>query len=310
MRVAAWAGLQDSVPRAALLAIHARVEDVRPSTWEHASLLQVWGPRFAVYVVAARDRAPFTLGRLADAGRPRGVAEDMAERLDTFLHGRRMRHGDAAQGARVSHPNALRYGAATGRILIRWDGAREPTLWTVPAPRVEPSKARAELARRFLHAVGPGTPASFARWAGMSVVGARAAFTSLARALTPVRTPLGDAWILSADEASFGARPRPTAGVRLLPSGDPYYIVHGSDRALLVADAAARAALWPPRVWPGALLVAGEISGTWRRDGANVTIAPWRRLSRAERDAVAGEAESLPLPEVAGRMRVGWEEAG
>ena len=33
LRQAAWAGLQDSMPRAALLSIHARVEGTEPSTW-------------------------------------------------------------------------------------------------------------------------------------------------------------------------------------------------------------------------------------------------------------------------------------
>jgi hypothetical protein len=36
---AAWAGLQDSMPRAALLSIHARVEGTGPSAWEDPSLV-------------------------------------------------------------------------------------------------------------------------------------------------------------------------------------------------------------------------------------------------------------------------------
>ncbi len=60
---AAWAGLQDSMPRAALLSLHARVEGIEPGSWEDPALVQLWGPRFSAYVVAARDRAVFTLGR-------------------------------------------------------------------------------------------------------------------------------------------------------------------------------------------------------------------------------------------------------
>jgi hypothetical protein len=41
LRRAAWAGLQDSMPRAALLSIHARVEGAEPSTWEDPSLVQL-----------------------------------------------------------------------------------------------------------------------------------------------------------------------------------------------------------------------------------------------------------------------------
>ena len=59
-------------------------------------------------------------------------------------------------------------------------------------------------------------------------------------------------------------------------------------------------------MWPGALLLAGEVAGTWRRSGAVVTIEPWRRLSRAERGAVEAEAATLPLPEVHGAVSVRW----
>jgi hypothetical protein len=91
-----------------------------------------------------------------------------------------------------------------------------------------------------------------------------------------------------------------------LPSGDTYYLLQGKDRALLVPDARRRAALWTSRVWPGALLVNGEVAGTWRRGGADVTIAPWRRLTRTEREAAETEAASLPLPGVRGAIRVEW----
>jgi hypothetical protein len=60
-------------------------------------------------------------------------------------------------------------------------------------------------------------------------------------------------------------------------------------------------------VWPGALLVGGVVAGTWRRSGAVVTVQPWRRLSREERDAVEVEAATLPLPEVHGAVAVRCE---
>ena len=78
-----------------------------------------------------------------------------------------------------------------------------------------------------------------------------------------------------------------------------------SERALLVPDAGQRGELWTPRVWPGAVLVAGEIVGTWRRAQRTFTIQAWQRLSRAAREAVVAEAESLPLPD-AGRTVVHW----
>jgi hypothetical protein len=77
---------------------------------------------------------------------------------------------------------------------------------------------------------------------------------------------------------------------------------------LLVQDPSRRQALWTPRVWPGGLLIEGEIAGTWRRAETVMTVQPWRPLSRAERDAVTAEAESVPLPDRSGRrIVVRWE---
>jgi hypothetical protein len=295
------------MPRAALLSIHARVEGTHPSTWEDPSLVQLWGPRFSVFVVAARDLALFSLGTLPEDVRGRRRAEDLAARLHAFLGDARMTYGEAGRALGV-HPNSLRYAAATGTVLIRWEGARQPTVWTVPPPEVDPRDARLELARRYLHIYGPATPEAFARWAGIGPGHGVAAFEALRRSLTPVQTPIGDAWILTRDEPAFRVASGPVAPARLLPSGDPYLLLQGADRELLVPDADRRRALWTPRVWPGGLLVEGEIIGTWRRADAALTVHPWQRLSRATRDAVAAEVESLPVPGIEGRIVVRWDD--
>ena len=100
----------------------------------------------------------------------------------------------------------------------------------------------------------------------------------------------------------------PAAAARLLPSGDAYFLLQGADRTLLVPEAERRSALWTSRVWPGAVLVEGEIVGTWRRAGPALTVQPWRRLSRAARAAVEAEAEALPLPGIEGRIAVRWDD--
>ncbi len=218
-----------------------------------------------------------------------------------------MTYGEAGSALGV-HPNSLRYAAATGTVLIRWDGARQATVWTVPPPEIGPRDARLELAYRYLHIYGPATPEAFAGWAGIGLRHGVATFEALGTSVTPVQTPVGDAWILSQDEAAFRATPGPGAPARLLPSGDAYFLRYGADRDLLVPDADRRRALWTPRVWPGALLVGEEIAGTWRRADAMLTVQPWRPLSRAERDAVAAETESLPLPTTKGRIVVRWDD--
>jgi hypothetical protein len=305
LRTAAWAGLQDSMPRAALLSIHARVDGTQPSTWEDPSLVQLWGPRFSSYVVAAPDVAVFTLGRLPIDDKGQRRAEEKAARLHAFLAGRTLRIGDVGHALAV-HPTSFRYAAPTGTVLIRWDGARQPTVWTVPPPDLDPTEARLELARRYLHVFGPGTAGAFARWAGIKPPAGRAAFDALMPELLPTRTPVGDAWILAADEPTFRTAAGPVGGARLLPSGDAYFLLQGADRELLVPEADRRGALWTPRVWPGALLVGGELAGTWRRADAVVSISPWRPLTPVECEMVQAEAESLPLPGLRARIQVLW----
>jgi Winged helix DNA-binding domain len=293
------------MPRAALLSIHARVEGAGPSSWNDPSFVQLWGPRYQVYIVAERDLAVFSLGRFPDDTKGRRRSEELAARLHAHLDGARMTYGEAGRALGVN-PNSLRYAATTGTVLIRWDGARQPIIWTVTPAGDDPLKARLELACRHLHVFGPTNPAAFARWAGISARAGVAAFDSLRPSLTAVRTPLGDAWILTRDEPIFHADPGPVAPARLLPSGDAYYLHQGEERALLVPDADHRGALWTPRVWPGAVLLDGEICGTWRRAHDVVTIETWGRPSRGAREAVEAEAAALPLPNVEGRIAVHW----
>ena len=300
LRRAAWAGLQDSMPRAALLSLHARVEGTRPTTWEAPSLVQVWGPRYSAFVVDSRDAALFTVGRLPDRGPTRQVAEALADRLAALLGDARLTLGAAAR-ALGEPPNRLRYATLTGRVRMRWDGARQPTLWMAPAPTLGAVAARLELARRYLHVFGPATPEAFAAWAGVAPQASLLTFEALGAALEPVRTPAGDAWVLVSDVPLFLRPPGPAAPARLLPSGDTFFLFQRPDeRALLVEHAAHRARLWTSRVWPGAMLVDGVIAGTWRRAESLVSIEPWRRLARAERHAIEAEVAALPLPGLAG----------
>jgi hypothetical protein len=307
LRRAAWAGLQDSMPRAALLSLHARVEGVEPSTWEDESLVHVWGPRFSTYLVAKADFALFTLARLPDDETGRRRAEEMAGRLHGELDGRRVT--DREVGAALGLGNELKYATTTGTIAIRWEGARAPVIWSVPAPDIGAAEARRELARRHLHVFGPTTAERFARWAGVGQAAAAAAYAALEPELVAVRTPLGEEWLLAADEEILRSPAGAPAAARLLPSGDAYTLLDGDERTVLVERAELRERLWTPRVWPGAVLVEGEIRGTWRRAQHKVTIEPWTSLATPVRAAVEAEAASLPLPGVARAVQVVWQDA-
>jgi len=172
---------------------------------------------------------------------------------------------------------------------------------------MDPHEARLELARRYLQVFCPATPEAFARWAGIGPLSGIKAFKTLGKSLTQVRTPIGEAWILSQDEPPFRTVPGPAASARLLPSGDTWFLLQGADRELLVPNERQRCALWTSRVWPGALLVGGETVGTWRRAEHVLTIQPWHRLSRAQRNAVEAEAGSLPLTGINRPMDIRWD---
>ncbi len=295
VRAAAHAGLQDSMPRAAILSLHARLEGVAPDVLDDPLLEQVWGPRFSAFVVAAGDRAPFTLGRMPRRGPGRERAIRTAESLTTFLDGRTMSYADAGEQMGVGS-NSLRYGTTTGTIVIRWEGSGRPTVTSVDPPDVDEEDARLELARRFLHVFGPATVDDFAHWAGVRPTEARTTFDALSAEVVTATTPIGEAVLLAADTVSFTEPPQSIGGVRLIPSGDALYLLWGAQRHLFVDDEVRRDELWTSRVWPGALLVDGRIVGTWSRRGSTVDVDPWRALTKAEAadldDAIAG----LPVP--------------
>ena len=308
LELAARAGLQDSMPRAALLSIHARMASTERGSWEDPSLVQIWGPRFSTYVVAKRDLAVFTLGRLPDKSGSLKRIQEIAAQLQSALAGRRMLQGEAAHIMKAKNANLLRYAAPTGTVLIRWDGSRQPEIWNVAAPEMDPHAARMELARRYVQVFGPATPEAFATWAGIGLLSGMDTFKALGKSLTQVHTPIGEAWILSKDEDLFRMAPGSAAPARLLPSGDTWFLLQGIDRELLVPNESQRRTLWTSRVWPGALLVEGETVGTWRRAGHVLTIEPWRRLSHAQRNAVEVEATSMPLPGIERPLDVRWDQ--
>lgn len=124
---AAWAGLQDTAPRDALVALHSRVEQCKPSAWEAPGLVQTYGPRLAVYVLPQDAFATFTLGRTsydpAEASRITHLAQEVCEAI-----------GDAERLGALDPQ--VRIACVSGRLAVRWTAsalyARE-----VPRPDVD-----------------------------------------------------------------------------------------------------------------------------------------------------------------------------
>ncbi|MFC7624954.1 winged helix DNA-binding domain-containing protein [Microlunatus sp. GCM10028923] len=125
---------------------------------------------------------------------------------------------------------------------------------------VEPTEARRELLRRYLHLAGPATPAAFGTWLGLGTAAARAWWDLLADELEPVRLDGLRCWLLAGDLAALPEPAEPEISV--VPPYDPYLEV--AERKFLVADPARRSQVWRAVRNPGVVLRGGEVIGTWR----------------------------------------------
>jgi len=307
---AAWGGLQDSIPRAGVTALHARVEDTKPDSWEDPSLVQIWFRGGADYIVPRADVGVFTLGALPRDPEAAGRLERLADVIHRVADGQTLRVGEIQ--SRLAHEDRrlIKLTSPTGRIRIRWD-ARD--IWLIPSerPEVDPEDARRELARRFVHWCGPTTRALFTKWTGAAPRDAAATWTAIEPELVEVAVPdaaaPGARFALASDvDALVGAEP--VRGVRLVPYDDASMKY---DRDLIVPDPTRRDQVFPPvgtsaGFIPGPILVNGTVVGIWQRQQRKVRLHPWRRLGAEVREAL--EAEALAMP-IAGptKSSVAWD---
>ena len=145
-----------------------------------------------------------------------------------------------------------------------------------------------ELVRAYLRFFGPSTPQLVAGFLDSPVTEVRARWPD---DLVEVDLEGQRRWLLADDVDLLGSPPETT---RLLGPYDLY--LQGKDRPLLVHDQARAKALWPVIGRPGAVLVDGEVVGTWRPRTAGrrlrLEVVLWsaRRTSRKD---VADQAERL-----------------
>ncbi|MFC7623153.1 DNA glycosylase AlkZ-like family protein [Microlunatus sp. GCM10028923] len=280
---AARFGLQDSAPRDALVALHARVEACDPEAWQAPGLIQTYSPRAAVFVLPEQDFGMFTIGRLPFDPDHRAAIEADAEQVCRNLAGSECRGG----------LNGLRSACWTGRIALRWTTsalyARE-----VDRPEVDESEARAELCRRHLTGFGPTTPAAYAWWSGMSPADARTVWRVLEPDLVEVDLDGHRAWILAADEPALREPPDPPPA-RFLPAPDLRLL--GLDRTGLFCGPGQRR--WTDlhdTFHPNGLLVGDELVGAWGRRGGRIVVRVAGPLPDSVRATVEVEALAMPIP--------------
>jgi hypothetical protein len=300
---AAFAGLQDSAPRAGLLSMHARQHGIHPEAWEDDSLAQIWF-RWADYLVPKDALAAFTLGAAPRSADFLDAAAALADSVAAALGGQALTQRQLTARLPDVAPIFLRSLSVTGRIRIRWDASRL-VIYATETPAADPEEARLELARRFLTWHGPANAAHFAKWAGLGRSDAELTWRRLASELLPVSLAGRHRWMLARHEQRLRLASE-DGGVRLLPLGDPYrYLDEGlalptpPDLHDRVADPRQRNAL------SGRLLLNGRVVGSWSRAAGNVRLVPWRPMNHHELGLVEQEVAALSGP-IRHRLRLEW----
>ncbi|MET9884578.1 winged helix DNA-binding domain-containing protein [Streptomyces sp. NPDC006430] len=188
----------------------------------------------------------------------------------------------------------IRLLAADGRIRRdrprgSWTSSQYRWVHTAPWPAVHAAGARAEIARRWLHAYGPATEADLKWWTGWTLTDVRKALA----AVGPDQVRLEDGTTALVSPGDIAPEPAPEPWAALLPGLDPSGM-GWTDRGFHL-DPVHRPALFDyagnigPTVWWN-----GEVVGGWaqRADGEIV----WRLLGapgRAAEQAIAAEAARL-----------------
>lgn len=157
--------------------------------------------------------------------------------------------------------------------------------WLRPPDELTPANAIDHLVRSYLRGFGPATKHDVASYTGFRV-------GELAPVFKRCELVEHDGGLLDLPDAP---RPDPDtpAPVRFLPVWDATLLVHARRTGLLPEEMRPRVfSVKKPHGTP-TFLVDGSVAGEWRFEDGRVTVEPWRRLDRATRSAVDGEAERL-----------------
>jgi hypothetical protein len=161
--------------------------------------------------------------------------------------------------------------------------------WLPATPPRSRDESLAELARRYFTSHGPATVRDFAWWSGLAAAEAEVARESVARELDAVTIDGQTYW-----QAAGLPDARVNAGCHLLPAYDEYTVAYQDRSAVLSGEVATRADSGHGIFHP-AIVIDGQIAGTWTRQlqktSVAITCRPFAPLDRRQSQELAAAAQ-------------------
>jgi len=298
--------------RGARLAVRARtsglsVADIDRALTEDRSLLVTWLNRGTLHLVRSEDYPwlqALTAPRLRAGNARRLAAEGMsaeaAERGVAVISRALAEEGPLDRdrlGERVIAAGIRTHGQAFVHLLalasIRGLIVRGPMVagkhafalvrdWLGEPAAVDPDRALAELAARYLAGHGPASDRDLARWAGVTLRDARTGLDAIASILHERADGLVEL------KSRRGAAPLPAP--RLLGSFEPVLLGWRSRDKLLGDD---EERLISGGVFRPFALVRGRAVATWTISGERVWLEPFRSISPKTRAALDLDARDV-----------------
>ena len=317
-------GIHAQVMGSAELQLAARVDgitqaDVRAFLWERRELVKTWTLRGTLHLHPAAELPLWIAARRAVGGYEEEQyperADEVLAAITDALDGRALLREELAHevvervGEWAREPLSSGWGyllnsaVAAGKLCHATPRGTRITFaradqWIGDWVDVDPERALADVARRYLTTYGPARPQDFREWftsRRFTPHDARELFTRVA----PVEVEIEGraAWWL-ADEEPVA----PTASVRLLPEYDVYvmgfrerdHFVPPAVREQVAAHGKGR---YEGPAGTPFLLIDGVCAGIWSRKKraktAELTVEPARRLTRDERAGVDAQVERI-----------------
>ena len=323
--------VQSQVMSSAELSLNARLDglrrdDVRKALWTNRTLVKTWAMRGTLHLVAA-DELPELAAALGNRTaylkplwlRYFGVTAKQMQRLQdgigAILSDRPMTRTALAEAlaAELGDPTFadkvtgswgtfLKPAANRGLLCFGPDDGRnvtfvKPADWLgidIPEPD---GSAIATVTERHLAAFPGASKPELARWWGMTPGWLKTPLAELGDRLTLVDVEGTKAYVRTIDLGTLAqTEPRPGT-LRMLGGFDPYTLSLQKEAEPLLPMArrplVSRTAGWISAV----VLDGGRVIGTWTHEAGpkavSIEIAPWRKITRAERGQLDDEATRI-----------------